>query len=111
MLIKRKPTTAGQRHQVILDRSHLHKGDPEKSLLAGGTVKRQGRGYKGHITVRHRGAGVKRKVRLIDWKRDKHGVPGKVERIEYDPTRSANLALIIYADGEKRYILAPDLLA
>lgn len=108
MLIKRKPTTAGRRHQTVVDRSDIHKGDPEKSLLVSGHKKRQGRGFKGHVTVRHRGGGVKKRLRLIDWKRNKVDIVGRVERVEYDPMRSANLALIIYTDGEKRYILAPD---
>jgi len=108
MLRKVKATTSGQRHKVKQDRSELYKGQPEKSLLKPGHVKRQGRGYKGRITMRHRGGGVKKRVRIIDWKRNKHDVPGTVERIEYDPNRSANIALIIYADGEKRYIVRPD---
>ncbi len=106
MLIKRKPVTPGQRHRVDIDRSMLYKGKPEKSLLLPGTVKRNGRGYLGHITVRHRGGGVKKKIRIIDWKRDKFGVPGKIVRFEYDPLRSAHIALVQYKDGEKRYILA-----
>jgi large subunit ribosomal protein L2 len=104
---KRKPTTPGVRHRVELDRSNLHKGSPVKSLTAKGHKKRQGRGFKGRVTVRHRGGGVKKKMRVIDWQRDKHGVPGVVNRLEYDPMRSANIALIFYKDGEKRYILAP----
>jgi large subunit ribosomal protein L2 len=108
MLRQRKPTTNGRRHELALDRSELHKGKPEKSLLASGHKKRQGRGFQGHITVRHRGGGVKKKMRIIDWKRDKSNVPGRVDRIEYDPMRSANLALVVYADGDKRYILAPE---
>lgn len=108
MLKKRKPTTSGTRHQVILDRSDLYKGEPEKTLLAKGHKKRQGRGYKGRITVRHRGGGVKKRMRIIDWRRVKKDIPGKVERIEYDPMRSANLALILYPDGVKKYILAPE---
>ena len=108
MLIKRKATSAGRRNQVAVNRSHLHKGAPEKSLLAGGHLKRQGRGYLGHITMRHRGGGVKKRLRVMDWRRDKFGVPGRVERLEYDPTRSANIALVIYQDGEKRYMVAPD---
>lgn len=108
MLRKIKPTSAGTRHQVEIVRDELHKGGPEKTLVASGHLKRQGRGYKGRVTVRHRGGGVKKRMRLIDWKRDKQGVPGRVERIEYDPTRSANIALIYYKDGDKRYILAPD---
>lgn len=108
MLIQRKPTSPGQRHQVNVSTAHLHKGAPEKSLLMSGHLKRQGRGFKGHITVRHRGAGVKKRLRVIDWRRTQHGMLGRVERIEYDPTRSAHLALIIYPDGQKAYILAPD---
>lgn len=107
MLKKHKPTTPGTRNKVSLDRSHLHKGKPVKSLVAKGHKKRQGRGYKGHITVRHRGGGVKKKMRIIDWKRKKRGIAGKVVRFEYDPMRSANIALIVYPDGDKRYILAP----
>lgn len=108
MLIARKATSSGRRHQVAVTDSELHKGSPEKSLLASGHKKRQGRGYKGRITVRHRGGGVKKKMRIIDWKRSKYGVPATVKRIEYDPMRSANLALLYYVDGEKTYILAPD---
>jgi len=108
MLKKRKPTTSGTRHQVIIDRSDLYKGEPEKSLLAKGHKKRQGRGFKGHITVRHHGGGVKKKMRIIDWKRRKRDIAGKVERIEYDPMRSANIALVIYPDGDKSYVVAPD---
>jgi len=107
MLIKQKPTTSSRRHRVNIDRSELYKGKPEKSLLASGHKKRQGRGFKGHITVRHRGAGVKKKMRIIDWKRKNRGVEGKVIRLEYDPMRSAHLALIYYIDGSKGYILAP----
>ena len=107
MLKKHKPVTPGTRNKVSLDRSHLHKGKPEKSLVAKGHKKRQGRGYKGHITVRHRGGGVKKKMRIIDWKRKKRDIAGKVVRFEYDPMRSANIALIVYPDGDKRYILAP----
>jgi len=110
MLIKRRPTSAGQRHQVVLDRRHLHDGAPEKSLLKSGHIKRQGRGFKGQITVRHRGGGVKKRLRVLDWKRSKFAIPGTVSRIEYDPMRSANIALIVYADGEKRYMIAPDAL-
>jgi large subunit ribosomal protein L2 len=108
MLTKRKPTTSGQRNRVDLDRSGLHSGGPEKSLLLSGHVKRQGRGFKGRVTVRHRGGGVKKKVRMIDWKRSKFGIPAKVMHFEYDPLRGAYLALVNYADGEKAYILAPE---
>lgn len=107
MLIQVKPTSPGKRHRLDLDRSELHKGAPEKSLLASGHKKRQGRGYKGRITVRHRGGGVKKLLRIIDWKRSKRGVVGIVKRLEYDPMRSANIALIFYKDGTKAYILAP----
>jgi len=85
----------------------LHKGAPEKSLLVSGHKKRQGRGFKGRITVRHRGGGAKKRLRVIDWKREKRDIVGIVQRIEYDPMRSANIALVFYKDGEKRYILAP----
>ena len=107
MLIKQQPTTNGRRHQVTVGRTQLHKGEPEKSLLASGHKKRQGRGFQGRITVRHRGGGVKKKMRIIDWKRTKRDIEATVLRMEYDPMRSANLALVIYADGEKAYILAP----
>jgi large subunit ribosomal protein L2 len=107
MLKSKNPTTSGRRHQVDIDRTELHKGGPEKSLLASGHKKRQGRNSTGRITVRHRGGGVKKKMRIIDWKRMKHGIPAKVERLEYDPMRSAHLALLIYVDGTKAYILAP----
>lgn len=108
MLRKRKATSSGTRHQVVLDRSELHSGGPEKSLLKPGHTKRQGRGYKGHITVRHRGGGVKKRLRVIDWKRTTHDVPATVKRIEYDPTRSAHLALLFYHNGQKAYIVSPN---
>lgn len=108
MLIKQKPTNNSNRHYVRVSHKHLHAGAPEKSLLAGGHLKRQGRGASGHITVRHRGGGVKKLLRVIDWKRDKRDIPAVVQRIEYDPNRSANIALLFYKDGEKRYILAPE---
>ncbi len=108
MLRKTKPSTPGTRHKVVVDRSDLHKGAPEKSLLVKGLKKRQGRGFKGHITMRHRGGGVKKRMRIIDFKRRKLEVPGLVKRVEYDPMRSANIALIYYKDGAKSYILAPE---
>ena len=108
MLIKQKPTNNSNRHYLKVSHAHLHDGAPEKSLLAGGHLKRQGRGASGHITVRHRGGGVKKLLRVIDWKRDKRDIPAVVQRIEYDPNRSANIALLFYKDGEKRYILAPE---
>ncbi|PIR59028.1 MAG: 50S ribosomal protein L2 [Candidatus Pacebacteria bacterium CG10_big_fil_rev_8_21_14_0_10_56_10] len=107
MLRTKTPTTSGRRHQVTIDRSNLHKGKPEKSLLEPGHTKRQGRGFRGRITVRHRGGGVKRRQRRIDWKRDKRDIAGRVERIEYDPLRSAHICLVAYPDGERRYILSP----
>ncbi|HCC84339.1 MAG TPA: 50S ribosomal protein L2 [Candidatus Pacebacteria bacterium] len=108
MLRTATPTTTGRRHLVTTDRSELKKSGPEKSLLLPGYVKRQGRGFKGHITMRHRGGGMKKKIRIIDWKRNKTDVVGVVKSIEYDPLRSANLALVFYTDGDKSYILAPE---
>lgn len=110
MLITLKPTSAGRRHQVVASRAQLHKGAPEKSLVMKGHLKRQGKGFKGHVTVRHRGGGVKKKLRVIDWRRDKVGVPGVVARLEYDPLRSARIALVVYQDGDKRYMICPDTL-
>lgn len=108
MLKKNKTGTPGTRHRVDIDRQHLHKGAPEKSLLRKGHKKRSGRDGKGHISMRHRGGGVKKRQRVIDFKRNKLDVPAIVKRIEYDPLRSANIALLFYKDGEKRYILAPE---
>lgn len=101
------PTTPGRRNMASIDRRELKKDGPEKSLLVAGHKKRQGKGYKGHITVRHRGGGVKKRQRIIDWRRDKLDIVGVVKSIEYDPMRSAHIALIWYKDGEKRYIIAP----
>jgi large subunit ribosomal protein L2 len=102
-----KPITAGMRQWTSLDRSELTKGVlPEKSLTQGRGEK-AGRDSNGRISVRHKGGGHKRLYRTIDFRRDKIGVPGKVASIEYDPNRSANIALVKYADGDKRYILAP----
>jgi len=101
-----RPTSPGRRGMVGADFSELTKKKPEKSLLLP-LKKKAGRSNQGRITVRHRGGGAKRRLRIIDFKRDKFGVPGKVASIEYDPNRSANIALINYVDGEKRYILAP----
>ena len=101
-----RPTSPGRRGMSGSTFEEITKGKPEKSLLL--PLKRKaGRNNQGRITVRHRGGGAKRKLRLIDFKRDKFGVPGRVAAIEYDPNRSANIALIYYVDGEKRYILAP----
>lgn len=108
MLVTRKATSQGRRHQVAVTTPDLHKGKPEKSLMVPGHKKRQGRGADGHITVRHRGGGVKKRMRMIDWKRTKFGIPAIVKQIEYDPMRSANIALLYYKDGEKAYIVAPE---
>ena len=100
------PRTPSQRFRQSLDYSEITKDTPEKSLSRGVT-KNAGRGAGGRISVRRRGGGHKRKYRAIDFKRDKFGVPGKIASVEYDPNRSANIALINYTDGEKRYILCP----
>ena len=106
-IIKYKPTTNGRRNMSTLDLSErITKSKPEKSLLAPKKSK-GGRGNTGRITTRHQGGGVKQKYRIIDFKRNKDNVPAKVAAIEYDPNRTANIALLHYADGEKRYILAP----
>ena len=108
MAIKKyKPITPSLRHMTVLKSDEITKHEPEKSLLA--TLKKNaGRNSRGKITVRHRGGGEKRKYRIIDFKRDKDQIPAKVAGIEYDPNRSANIALLHYVDGEKRYILAPN---
>lgn len=103
---KLKPTTPGQRFRTVADYSDITKHEPEKSLTVGLT-KKSGRNNYGRLTSRRRGGGHKRLYRIIDFKRDKDGVPAKVAAIEYDPNRSARIALLHYADGEKRYILAP----
>ena len=101
-----KPTTPGQRKKSTLVNEEITKTTPEKSLVK--TVKKNaGRNNQGKITVRHQGGGVKRKYRIIDFKRNKFDIPGTVASIEYDPNRTANIALIHYLDGEKRYIIAP----
>ena len=105
-LVKLKPTSPGRRGTVRVVSPDLHKGAPHKPLLQP-KKSIDGRNNAGRITVRHRGGGHKRKYRVVDFRRDKDGVPAKVERIEYDPNRSAHLALLLYADGERRYILAP----
>ena len=101
-----KPMTAGTRQRSVLTSEEITKSTPEKSLTVT-KKKTNGRNNQGKITVRHRGGGVKRKYRLIDFKRRKDGVPALVSAIEYDPNRSANIALITYKDGEKAYIIAP----
>ena len=101
-----KPTTPSRRQMSFLVNAEITKSTPEKSLV-GKKRKRNGRDNLGHITVRHRGGGVQRKYRIIDFKRNKFDVTGRVAAIEYDPNRSANIALINYKDGEKKYIIAP----
>jgi large subunit ribosomal protein L2 len=102
-----KPTSPGNRHHVSVRQDFLADKEPEKSLTA--TLKKTGgRNTYGRVTARHKGGGHKRKYRIIDWKRNKEQIPAKVMAIEYDPNRSANLALLTYADGEKAYILAPN---
>ncbi len=101
-----RPTSPGRRRASGSTFEEITKSKPEKSLLLP-LKKRGGRNNQGRITVRHRGQGAKRRLRIIDFMRDKIGVPGRVAAIEYDPNRSANIALIYYTDGEKRYILAP----
>jgi len=106
-VIKRKPVTPSQRFMSVLDFSEITKKSPEKRLTKG-LKKTGGRNSFGRKTARHRGGGHKRRYRTIDFKREKFDIPAKVNAIEYDPNRSANLALLFYADGEKRYILAPN---
>ncbi|MDX3906996.1 MAG: 50S ribosomal protein L2 [Pigmentiphaga sp.] len=105
-LVKLKPTSAGRRAMVKVVHPHLHKGRPLDSLLEK-QMQNAGRNNNGHITTRHRGGGHKQHYRVIDFKRTKDGIPAKVERIEYDPNRTAHIALVCYADGERRYIIAP----
>jgi len=103
---KSKPTSPGRRFVVAVHTDGLYKGKPLSSLIDKKT-KSGGRNNNGRITVRHQGGGHKQRYRIVDFKRDKDGIPGVVERIEYDPNRSAHLALVKYLDGERRYILAP----
>ncbi|RKQ32343.1 50S ribosomal protein L2 [Oceanobacillus halophilus] len=107
MAIKKfRPTSNGRRNMSVSDFAEITTDTPEKSLLSP-LHKRGGRNNQGKLTVRHQGGGHKRQYRIIDFKRDKDGIPGRVATIEYDPNRTANIALINYVDGEKRYILAP----
>ncbi len=106
-LQKLKPTSPGRRFTVKVLSPELHKGEPHAPLLEKQS-RTGGRNNKGRITTRHRGGGHKHHYRVVDFKRNKDGVPGRIERIEYDPNRSAHLALVLYADGERRYILAPN---
>src|SRR5690554_3643481 len=104
---KYKPTSPAKRHMTVSSFEEITKKEPEKTLVV--TLKNKaGRNNAGRITVRHQGGGAKRKYRIIDFKRNKDGVPAKVAAIEYDPNRSAFIALLHYADGEKRYILQPN---
>ena len=105
-LVKVKPTSPGRRAVVKVVNPNLHKGKPFAGLVESQS-KNAGRNNRGIITVRHQGGGHKQHYRMVDFKRNKDGVPAKVERLEYDPNRSANIALLCYADGERRYIIAP----
>ena len=106
-VVKRKPTSPGSRFVVKVVNPALHKGKPYAPLLATKS-KNGGRNNQGRITTRHQGGGHKRRYRIIDFKRNKIGIPAKVASVEYDPNRSARIALLVYADGEKRYIIAPN---
>jgi len=105
-IVKSKPTSAGRRHVVSVVHADLHKGGPYAPLTAKKS-KTGGRNSAGRITTRHKGGGHKQRYRVIDFKRNKDSIPATVERIEYDPNRSALIALVCYADGERRYIIAP----
>jgi len=105
-LVKVKPTSAGRRALVKVVNAQLHKGRPLASLTEK-KIRGSGRNQSGHITMRHQGGGHKQHYRVVDFKRTKDGIAAKVERLEYDPNRSAHLALLCYADGERRYIIAP----
>jgi len=105
-VVKQKPTTPGRRGMVKVVSSELHQGRPYHKLVQPQS-RTSGRNNNGRITVRHRGGGHKRSYRIIDFKRSKDGISGVIERLEYDPNRSAHIALVLYADGERRYIIAP----
>jgi large subunit ribosomal protein L2 len=105
-VIKLKPTSPGRRGVVKVTRDHLHKGEGYAPLLEP-QFQKSGRNNNGHITTRHKGGGHKHHYRVVDFVRNKDGIPAKVERIEYDPNRTAHIALVCYADGERRYIIAP----
>jgi len=105
-LIKSKPTSPGRRFRIKISNPDLHKGKPCESLISK-TKRSGGRNNQGRITTRHIGGGHKKKYRIIDFKRDKDNITAKVERLEYDPNRNANIALLLYIDGERRYIIAP----
>ncbi len=105
-LVKLKPTSPGRRAMVKVVNDSLHKGKPYAPLLDAQS-KKAGRNNNGHITTRHQGGGHKQQYRIVDFRRNKDGIPAKIERLEYDPNRTANIALLLYADGERRYIIAP----
>src|SRR6478735_5405215 len=105
-VIKVKPTSPGRRAVIKVSHPHLYKGRPEASLLEP-QMQNAGRNNNGHITTRHKGGGHKHHYRVVDFVRNKDAIPAKVERIEYDPNRSAHIALVVYADGERRYVIAP----
>ncbi|MCG8520568.1 MAG: 50S ribosomal protein L2, partial [Pseudomonadales bacterium] len=105
-IVKTKPTSAGRRHVVKISNPDLYKGRPYAPLVESQS-KSGGRNHNGRITTRHVGGGHKQHYRVIDFKRAKDGIPATIERLEYDPNRSANIALVCYADGERRYIIAP----
>jgi len=107
-LKKHNPTSPGRRQYVSAERTEVSKKRPERALTTGRRNQKAGRNTRGKVTVRHQGGGHKRRLREVDFKRNKDGVPAKVAAIEYDPNRSAHLALLHYVDGEKRYIIAPD---
>src|SRR5690554_4899179 len=109
-LMKFKPTSPGRRSAVRVVAPDLHKGKPHAALVEP-QDRTGGRNHHGRITTRHRGGGHKQHYRIIDFKRDKEGIPARVERIEYDPNRTAHIALLCYVDGERRYIIAPKGLA
>ena len=106
-LVKVKPTSPGRRALVKVVTPELHKGDPYCAAHVERSRKSNGRNNHGRITMRHKGGGHKHHYRMVDFRRNKDGIPAKVERLEYDPNRSAHLALLLYADGERRYVIAP----
>ena len=105
-VVKRKPTSPGRRFVVSVVTPELHKGAPYAPLVVA-KQRTGGRNSDGRITTRHQGGGHKQRYRIVDFRRDKDGIPARVERLEYDPNRTAHLALLLYADGERRYIIAP----
>ena len=105
-IVKAKPTSAGRRFVISIKNPDIYKGEPHAALTESKS-KKGGRNARGRITVRHQGGGHKQRYRIIDFKRNKDGIEGKVERLEYDPNRTAYIALVLYVDGERRYIVAP----